>query len=246
VCRSICLLRTGVPPNVMIRSLSLARRPDFFVLDEGDWENLANACIDAAEALRDKVYHPAFSWSLRALPRAKTNELVAKCVKVSLSILQKELAKPSAENRRRAMSVLQAAGAEPFDNTTGQLRAELCLGVLQMYPLDDDGQVERKMSHALDQANTIQGAVRHVLDSLTFGPQEEEEAPVYTPLEEVQVWIAAKSMHGTMPVRIAKILKTRAAIDVRDRLAHRVTDRVRDLRFDSRWFGMIKVCINFF
>ena len=64
---------------------------------------------------------------------------------------------------------------------------------------------------------------------------------MHQPLEEVHVWVAAKAMHGTVPLRIAKLLKTRAAIDVRDRLAHRVTDRVRDLRFDARWLGLVNV-----
>jgi hypothetical protein len=71
--------------------------------------------------------------------------------------------------------VLAAAGQESFDQPSGQLRVELCLGVLQMYPLDEDGSTERRMSAALEQAATIQAAVRKVLDGMDFAGVKEEE-----------------------------------------------------------------------
>ena len=240
VCRTLITLPQGVPTAVLQRALSLARRSDFFVHDEHDWEQLAAACLAAAEGLRDKSHLPALAWAARIMAKGRTNELVANAAKACLGVLTKEMAKPSAENRRRVMGVLAASGAEPFEeSSTGQLRAELCLGILQMYPLDDEGQIERKMVSALETASTIHGAVRKVLDTLPLsGNAEEDEVPVFAPLDEVAVWVAARSMHGTMPARVAKVLKTRAAVDVRDRLAHRVTERVRDLRFDARWKAM--------
>lgn len=227
-----------IPSAMLIRALAMARRSDMLLNNDQPFVLHALALCEQLRSLAGH-WQSAWLWVTTVLPGTDELEVAQACVRLGLSIAGKELAKPaSGENRRRVTQLLKSLG-DKLDAGAGQLRAEMCLGLVQNFALaDDQPAFQRYVQECLETSSTIPQAIRKVIDTLpnvvTTEGALEQQVKSNSVFHEPAVLSAAKQT-AAFSLKIRQYLKKRAVEQVRDQLAFRVTERVRDRRFDARW-----------
>lgn len=237
-------------PVVLGRLLLLSRARLLNFGDDARERSFIVKSLEVGEYLRDGnkyegCWLPLWIVIKDLVPTVTDSELLATCVRLALSIVLKELNRPSVDNRRRVFSMLECASREPFTSDGGLLRSELCMGVLQGYSLDDNQTVSRALSAAMEDAESVPDAVRTVLNSMAPQLDDAKTKLAKEPVraddaEEPAVWqLSASSSASLSNQRLKQFLRSRVIESVRNKISLKVTERVREKRFESKWSGLV-------